>query len=255
MKAKAFSVVLLFLIWSIVSGWVYICKIKQKCPKVEAVVELSPITFEKGSSTPIVNTNFKSSKTEILKRLGETNIVKIIGLYDVNESNSTSFENLGIARAMKVKQFFAEIPVERTVIEAVQKDFGTESTNLEAVRFKILVRNEYVEETDFGAILNMDLEDLDSVMPHKLEAYLTLLARESLVSKLDIIGHTDNLGEQGENYEDGLKLANAVRDVLISKGGKTDNITASSKGQTEPIADNSTESGRMSNKRVEILIN
>jgi outer membrane protein OmpA-like peptidoglycan-associated protein len=70
--------------------------------------------------------------------------------------------------------------------------------------------------------------------------------------KLEIQGHTDNVG--GENYNMRLSQARAksVVNHLISKGIAPDRLRAVGFGFSRPIADNKTALGRERNRRVEI---
>lgn len=67
-------------------------------------------------------------------------------------------------------------------------------------------------------------------------------------------GHTDSIGT--EQYNQGLsqRRANSVKDYLVSKGVAADRIYVEGKGETSPVASNSTREGRAQNRRVEIEI-
>ncbi|NYT57374.1 OmpA family protein [Alcaligenaceae bacterium] len=67
-------------------------------------------------------------------------------------------------------------------------------------------------------------------------------------------GHTDSIGT--EQYNQGLsqRRANSVKAYLVSKGVATDRIYVEGKGETSPVASNSTREGRAQNRRVEIEI-
>lgn len=69
---------------------------------------------------------------------------------------------------------------------------------------------------------------------------------------LQLIGHTDDQGTEEYNQKLSQDRANAVKTYLESKGAT--NITALGKGESEPIADNSTVEGRTKNRRVEFKI-
>lgn len=73
--------------------------------------------------------------------------------------------------------------------------------------------------------------------------------------KITIIGHTDNFGEEEANNWIGLERAKNVSDYFIKQGIDKTIINSTSKGETAPIADNSTREGRAKNRRIEILIN
>ncbi|MBS1532441.1 MAG: OmpA family protein [Bacteroidetes bacterium] len=69
-----------------------------------------------------------------------------------------------------------------------------------------------------------------------------------------IIGHSDNTGTPPQNMAISLKRAQTVKDFLASKGVDPARVTTLGKGDTEPIADNTTEAGRAQNRRVEVVI-
>jgi outer membrane protein OmpA-like peptidoglycan-associated protein len=69
-----------------------------------------------------------------------------------------------------------------------------------------------------------------------------------------VIGHTDNVGEAQSNLKLSQRRAETVRNVLISMGVEGNRLTAIGKGDKEPKADNSTEEGRLMNRRVEVQL-
>jgi OmpA-OmpF porin, OOP family len=71
--------------------------------------------------------------------------------------------------------------------------------------------------------------------------------------KLRIEGHTDNVGAGPINKKLSEDRANAVRGWLVQKGVKAASLTASGFGDSKPVADNGSESGRAQNRRVELV--
>lgn len=69
--------------------------------------------------------------------------------------------------------------------------------------------------------------------------------------KLTIEGHTDNTGAADVNQKLSDNRAKSCYDYLASKGIPTSRMTYKGYGQSRPIADNSTYSGRTLNRRVE----
>lgn len=73
-------------------------------------------------------------------------------------------------------------------------------------------------------------------------------------SAIKIVGHTDNTGNFEGNQILSERRAMAVADYLVSQGILPQRVHHSGLGSRSPIADNSTETGRQSNRRVEIEI-
>ncbi len=70
-----------------------------------------------------------------------------------------------------------------------------------------------------------------------------------------VAGYTDGVGHEEYNYELGQRRATSVAGYLIGKKGlDPTEVRVVSYGATKPVADNSTSSGRRSNRRVEILV-
>ncbi len=70
-------------------------------------------------------------------------------------------------------------------------------------------------------------------------------------ARIEIAGHTDNVGDPKANKALSLRRAEACRDYLISKGIDGDRIEAVGYGAERPIDDNSTVRGRQRNRRIE----
>ena len=72
--------------------------------------------------------------------------------------------------------------------------------------------------------------------------------------KVEIRGHTDNIGSAQTNITLSNQRAKAVYDYLLSKGVSKSNISYKGYGPNMPIADNKTEAGRAKNRRTEFYI-
>lgn len=79
-----------------------------------------------------------------------------------------------------------------------------------------------------------------------------LLAYPNL--KLQVEGYTDNIGSDEYNQKLSEQRADAVRDFLASQSVPDTNISAEGYGKSNPIADNSTNSGRAQNRRVQMVV-
>ncbi len=70
--------------------------------------------------------------------------------------------------------------------------------------------------------------------------------------KIQISGHTDNIGSEKYNQELSQKRADEIMYYLFSLGCNLHNMTAKGYGESRPIAPNDTAEGRAKNRRVEI---
>ncbi|MDO6543072.1 OmpA family protein [Photobacterium sanguinicancri] len=71
---------------------------------------------------------------------------------------------------------------------------------------------------------------------------------------IQLEGHTDAKGSAEYNLALGLRRSESVEAFLKSRGMHKNQLKASSKGESAPVADNSTETGRELNRRVEIKV-
>lgn len=83
---------------------------------------------------------------------------------------------------------------------------------------------------------------------------LVQLMRENPTLKIEISGHTDNIGSAEYNKRLSEQRAKAVVDYLIQAGISADRLTYAGYGFERPIAPNTTEEGRQLNRRTEFKI-
>jgi outer membrane protein OmpA-like peptidoglycan-associated protein len=73
-------------------------------------------------------------------------------------------------------------------------------------------------------------------------------------TRIKVIGYTDSTGSESYNLQLSEQRANAVKNALAIKNVNAARMTAMGMGESNPIADNSTEGGRQLNRRVSIVI-
>jgi len=84
-----------------------------------------------------------------------------------------------------------------------------------------------------------------------IDEILSGIKGRSDVQGVRVEGHTDSVGSDEYNQKLSDKRAGSVRTYMTDKGYPADQITAVGKGESNPIADNATKSGRAQNRRVE----
>ncbi len=80
------------------------------------------------------------------------------------------------------------------------------------------------------------------------------LLRQNKDINSSIEGHTDALGSDEYNQALSIRRAEAVFRFLVNRGVAPERLEVSGFGESRPVADNDTESGRAQNRRVEIHV-
>jgi outer membrane protein OmpA-like peptidoglycan-associated protein len=89
-------------------------------------------------------------------------------------------------------------------------------------------------------------------VPVRLDAISNIL-KEYPNAKFTIEGHTDSDGSNAFNQKLSEDRANALKDALVQRGTKVDNLTTIGYGETKPVATNKTAAGKAQNRRTEVV--
>ncbi len=95
--------------------------------------------------------------------------------------------------------------------------------------------------------------DLEEDSYKVIDELVAFLNRKEDV-RIELGGHTDNVGTAKSNLILSEARANTVRDYLLLKGINPDRVTAKGYGLTMPVESNKTEEGRAINRRTEVKI-
>lgn len=198
----------------------------------------------------------------------------ITGYYKSDETNNSAFPNLGLARANSVKNHMVSQGISSKLINT----FGEFKDDMYAdkngvlfgpLNFDVFTRTEASTAND-EALKNAceTIKENPLMLNFKTgSAHINLTSEQrqkfanisrcvdKLGLKIQVVGHTDNTGNADGNLQLGQKRADFVKEYLQRNGILSENIATSSKGQNEPIADNSTEEGRAKNRRIVVTIN
>ncbi|MGP5359736.1 OmpA family protein [Psychrobacter celer] len=105
-------------------------------------------------------------------------------------------------------------------------------------------------------VINFELDK--AIIPDANKALLDRAATiitEVPDMELMIIGHTDSQASDDYNIELSQERADAVKEYLVAQGVDASKLSTKGMGESEPIADNSTEQGRFRNRRIEFVVN
>jgi OmpA-OmpF porin, OOP family len=198
--------------------------------------------------------------------------IVISGFAMNNETNSSAFPNLGLARANDVKNLLVEKgispgqikiqgelvtelnerrkiilgPIDYSFISKMQ-DEGS-NTNWELLKTTL---NEDALQLNFNSgASSIELSEEQRAKIADISNYLDNVEGSSIL----IVGHTDNQGKRSENTALGLERAEFAKNYLARNGVNPARIDVDSKGPDEPIASNKTVEGRTKNRRTVVSI-
>lgn len=154
-----------------------------------------------------------------------------------------------------------------------QKDYGVEVTAKDYLFFVEMVYLSQKQVNDSKIQANFQLNKIDvgskmvlnniffetnkaTIKPEsaaELERVAKLL-KENPTIRLEISGHTDNVGSYRANQRLSEQRAKSVVDYLISQGVESSRLEYKGYAFNQPIADNNTPEGRAQNRRVEFKV-
>jgi len=108
----------------------------------------------------------------------------------------------------------------------------------------VILKNIFYETNSF------ELKNESLIEINKLRDFLL----KNKTIRIELSGHTDNVGTDSYNQKLSEKRADSVRDLLIKQGIFPERITSRGYGKTQPVASNENEEGRSQNRRTEFKI-
>ncbi|PQJ21936.1 hypothetical protein BSU00_07910 [Tenacibaculum sp. SG-28] len=198
--------------------------------------------------------------------------IAITGYYKSDEKNTSSYENLGIARAEAVKKYMVEKGVPAEIMETFGKlndamipdqngilygpvkfDMETLNTESSADTTKMAICEEFRKKPLLIYFnIGQSTTGINTSQKEKLKAIASCLQTPNATVR--IIGNTDNTGSDDLNNNLGQARANFGKNYLIKQGVSADKISTSSNGENSPVASNENAKGRAKNRRIEIII-
>jgi outer membrane protein OmpA-like peptidoglycan-associated protein/ABC-type amino acid transport substrate-binding protein len=153
---------------------------------------------------------------------------------------------VGIVRTTKDKIFFLKkyqlkgYKITSNIIAGDQKFVICQN------KFNSFLKQEKITYASATAIIDFSSETL------LLNLYRTAISCPN--ATINVIGHTDSLGQDDANQQLSYERAQSVVNRLLELGLNASRINAIGKGESSPIARNSTKEGREKNRRIEFKI-
>jgi outer membrane protein OmpA-like peptidoglycan-associated protein len=180
------------------------------------------------------------------------------------ENSLLSNSVLGVARILAVAGLLATasgclatrswVGDQLRPINSQQEQFETQLNNLHLER-KLVLDSSKGPTFAFGsaALSGNDKREIDGFLEDLEGSPNSASAASERV--FVVAGYTDSVGDEDYNYNLGQRRATSVAGYLVGNEGVDPmQVRVVSYGASKPVADNSTRSGRRSNRRVEILV-
>lgn len=232
---------------------------EQSVPAPSVAVETGPILFRWNNADPVLSADAMLIRDSLLANLGSNQQLKFIGHYFAGETNATSYENLGVARAHRLKDsLFASLAEDRCqfIGQLVDERAGVQENLFKASEFGFAVFTDDVKEIGNKTIVNFPYNSTKRINNPAVEKYLQDLAERlnKTSEKVQITGHTCDLGPDAPNFHLGMWRSEVVRDYLVSLGVQGSRISVRSDGEKNPMVPNINETNRKQNRRAELEI-
>lgn len=106
---------------------------------------------------------------------------------------------------------------------------------------------------DSGILFDTDKADVKSAAQTNLQNLAASL-KNNPETNIMIIGHTDDTGSDSHNMDLSVRRAESVKSYLAMNNVSGSRLSTTGKGESEPIAANTSADTRAQNRRVEIVI-
>ena len=121
--------------------------------------------------------------------------------------------------------------------------------NIQLITYKQMI-DEGVPVRLNNLFFNSGKSDLLPSSVPELKRVAKIIQKENL--KVEISGHTDNVGDTKMNQKLSEDRANSVKVFLISEGVAENLLTTIGFGESKPVESNNTTRGKSKNRRVEL---
>lgn len=183
----------------------------------------------------------------------------------INFSDINNCSKSGIANSEPINGYYKlALPSGKNYqFLAIKEGFYPNAENIDLSNLKSyteIQRDLYLSPLEVGEIIRLNnlffdfaKSDLKKESIAELERVISLL-KNNPTMKIEIGGHTDNVGDDASNLKLSTQRVQSVVNYILSKGVPLAQITQKGYGEQKPIADNSNDAGRAKNRRVEFTI-
>lgn len=138
--------------------------------------------------------------------------------------------------------------------------FDTKMITVEQQSHPVITNDAEVKKVEVGKVcdlhdINFPTNDfsLDDNSKRIINLFIEFL-NENPTVKVEIQGHTDNIGDDKSNQKLSEERAKSVYDYVLSQNVDSNRLKYKGYGESKPIADNNTAAGRAKNRRTVFVI-
>lgn len=172
---------------------------------------------------------------------------------EIARADAEKAQALGRTEALTAEREQQQAAAEQARLEAEKR--ATEEAmraEMEELKFKQADRG-FVLTLGGGALFSSGKWDVKPGAQKNLDRLAEFLVKHPEI-QVSVEGHSDSQGNDEYNLDLSRRRAEAVMTYLVGHGVAAERVTAVGKGETLPVADNTTAEGRQHNRRVEIVI-
>ncbi len=141
------------------------------------------------------------------------------------------------------------VPDARDACPDVKANEGSDPSRSDGCATKVFVSDKSLKITE-TVEFDSGKATIKPVSHALLDEVVRVLGKFPGIKRVQVEGHTDNVGDDAKNMKLSQDRADAVKTYLVSHGVAEGRLVAKGFGETAPIADNKTKEGQAVNRRV-----
>jgi outer membrane protein OmpA-like peptidoglycan-associated protein len=223
----------------------------------KAVSILEDMEVEK--AVDVIDEFATTKAIDVIDKMNAKNAAEIVNRFEENKATEI-IEGVGVDRAVEVLGGIDQEKATRIVdrfkaeMEEGTGDSQTNSKVMAIIKSYFADQVKIKESVIFKTVyFNFNSSELLLLTRQELQLLVTFM-NENKDIKIEVVGHTDNIGDWDVNLKVSHDRANEVFQFLRNNQIERERIIFYGKGPASPIALNDDDAGRQQNRRVEVIL-
>ncbi|MBL7871495.1 MAG: OmpA family protein [Cyclobacteriaceae bacterium] len=204
--------------------------------------------------------DFTTTKAiNMIDKMSAKNAAAIVNRFEENKATEI-IEGVGVERAVEVLGGIDQEKATRIVdrfkaeMETGAASGETNSKVMAIIKTYFADQVKIKESVIFKTVyFDFNSSELLLLTRHELQLLVTFMSENKDI-KIEVVGHTDNIGDWDVNLKVSHDRANEVFRFLRNNQIERERIIFYGKGPASPLASNETDEGRQQNRRVEVIL-